>query len=165
MRDKPLRIDSDLADSLHNVGQDLYELRQYRSALQYHKQAMGIRRKLVKERPELFRPALAESLFYIGLSYQKLGCYDEAIEFYNEAAGKSHNVTNSEQNRTAQVPFDERDIAERRSTTSRNRDCLKEGAGVDSYQTHMSYSRYFPCSDKLSFMDDVEPVLSSYTLQ
>ncbi len=73
------------AMTLHKLATIYLKHNQIDEALIYFKEALMLRKKLMKNNPKLFSQRVADTLHNIGLIYQKQDRFNQAIECYKEA--------------------------------------------------------------------------------
>src|SRR5262249_13347109 len=94
----PNAFQSDLAESLHNLGVDLNNLLQREAALEVTREAVVLRRRLAERNPDVFRPTLIVSLHNLHMILSGLGEQGLALAACREAvalqqlAGPSHDA-------------------------------------------------------------------------
>ncbi|MEO1519063.1 MAG: tetratricopeptide repeat protein, partial [Bacteroidota bacterium] len=84
-RENPLRFEPQLAMTLHNYGNLLFDQKSYEEALTYTLEALDLRRKLTQENPQRFEPALASTLDNLGIVYMELARFGDAETTHEEA--------------------------------------------------------------------------------
>ena len=80
-----MRFSSELARSLHNLGEDLAANKRLQEALVSSQKAVDIRRQLAATWPDAFRPDLATSLHSLANRFAALGHQEEALAAGQEA--------------------------------------------------------------------------------
>ena len=69
------------ASSFNNIGANYAQMGDYKSAMEYHEQALRIARELLGEK----HPSTAASLNNIGLTYAYIGDYERSLEYHEHA--------------------------------------------------------------------------------
>jgi len=82
LRDEPCQ-----ALFLAGKGMGLYEARQLEAALAAHEEALGIRRRLAQQQPQVYAPDVATTLNNLGNALYRLRRLEEAVAAYEDALG------------------------------------------------------------------------------